>query len=210
MSKNDIEPAGAQPIWPLAPQPGGALAIPGEWGPQPASAGFLGGDFNLATLWRIVSEWRWLILGAVAVGLAGAIVITFLTTPLYRAEALLEINPPTVEAIDQSKVVKQTMNERDYLATQVGLLQSRSLAERVAQDLTLAANPSFAPTQGDRDQRVKAAAGRLRGGFVAKPVEGSRLIRLSFVSPSPAIAAQVVNSFADNFINSNLERRYDA
>src|SRR3954452_2006653 len=178
MSKNDIEPAGAQPIWPLAPQPGGALAIPAEWGSQPAAGGgLLGGDFNLATLWRIVSEWRWLILGAVAVGLAGAIVVTFLTTPLYRASVLLEINPPTIEAVDESKVEKQTVNERDYLATQVGLLTSRSLAQRVAQDLNLASNPQFVPAQLPRDVRLKSAVGRLQGGFEAKDIEGSRLIR---------------------------------
>ena len=119
MSKNDIEPAGAQPIWPLAPHRRGRPGMPQAWAPQQAG-GILPGDLNLSTLWRIVSEWRWLILGAVAVGVAGAIVITFLTTPLYRAEALLEINPPTVEAVDQSKVVKQTTNERDYLATRSG------------------------------------------------------------------------------------------
>src|ERR1700684_442113 len=100
MSKNDIEPAGAQPVWPLAPQGGSALALPPGWGP-PTSGGFLPGDLNLATLWRIVSEWRWLILGAVAVGLAGAVVVTFLTTPLYRGIVTLEINPPQIQAVDE-------------------------------------------------------------------------------------------------------------
>src|SRR6185437_2223235 len=131
---------------------------------------------SLSTLWRIVSEWRWLILGAVAVGLAGAVVITFLTTPLYRAYVLLEVNPPTVEAVDESKVMKQT-SDRDLIATQIGLLQSRSLAVRVAQDLNLASNPAFAPASLPHDTRVKAAAGRVATGFLAKPVEGSRLIR---------------------------------
>ncbi|MEA3032394.1 MAG: polysaccharide biosynthesis transport protein, partial [Sphingomonadales bacterium] len=210
MSKNDIEPAGAQPIWPLAPQPGGALTIPAEWGPQPSAAGLLGGDFNLATLWRIVSEWRWLILGAVAVGLAGAIVITFLTTPLYRATVLLEINPPTIEAVDESKVEKQTVNERDYLSTQVGLLTSRSLAQSVAENLNLASNPQFVPMQMPRDQRVKIATAILQGGFEAKSVEGSRLIRLNYVSPQPELAQRIANSYADNFINSNLDRRIEA
>jgi succinoglycan biosynthesis transport protein ExoP len=210
MSRNDIEPAGAQPIWPLAPQSAGALALPQAWAQQPSGGGILPGDLNLATLWRIVSEWRWLILGAVAVGLAGAIVVTFLTTPLYRAEVMLEINPPTVEALDDSKVTKQATNDRDYLPTVVGLLQSRSLAENVARDLNLASNPAFASQQGDREARVKAAAGRLMGGFTAKPVEGSRLIRMTYISPSPTLAAQVTNSFADNFIESSLQRRYDA
>ena len=48
------------------------------------------------------------------------------------------------------------------------------------------------------------------GGFTAKPVEGSRLIKMSYVSPSPTLAAQVANSFADNFIKSTIQRRYDA
>jgi capsular exopolysaccharide synthesis family protein len=210
MSKNDLEPAGAQPIWPLAPQGAGALALPQAWAQQPGGGGILPADLNLATLWRIVSEWRWLILGAVAVGLAGAIVVTFLTTPLYRAQVMLEINPPTVEAVDESKVVHQTANDRDLLATVVGLLQSRSLAERVAQDLNLASNPSVVPMKASRDTRVKVATGRLMAGFMAKPVEGSRLVKMSFTSPSPALAAQVANSFADNFIESALQRRYDA
>jgi succinoglycan biosynthesis transport protein ExoP len=210
MSRNDIEPAGAQPIWPLAPHQGGSLALPQAWAQQPSGGGLLPGDLNLATMWRIVSEWRWLILGAVAVGLAGAIVITFLTTPLFRADVMLEINPPTVQAVDDTKFAKQGASERDYLATVVGLLQSRSLAERVAQDLNLASNASFVPPQYDRDTRVKIATGRLMGGFSAKPVEGSRLVRMTYVSSSPTLAAQVANSFADNFINSALQRRYDA
>ncbi len=31
MSKNDIQPTGAGPIWPLAPQVGGQLALPDQW-----------------------------------------------------------------------------------------------------------------------------------------------------------------------------------
>jgi capsular exopolysaccharide synthesis family protein len=212
MSKNDIEPAGAQPVWPLAPH-GGALALPQEWAPRPAAGGLAAGDLNLATLWRVVSEWRWLILGAVAVGLAGAIVATFLTTPLYMATATLEMNPPTVEVMDPSKTGGR-MNfggdERSFLATQFGLLQSRSLAERVAQDLNLASNKDLVPQNLDRNQRVKIAGGMLAGGLIVKPVENSRIVKISYASPSPALAAQVTNSFADNFINSNLERRYQA
>ena len=52
-------------------------------------------------LLRIISNWRWLILGAVALGLVGAIVVTLLTTPLYRSWVTLEVNPPTVEIMDE-------------------------------------------------------------------------------------------------------------
>jgi succinoglycan biosynthesis transport protein ExoP len=213
MSKNDIEPAGAQPIWPLAPHGGGALALPQAWAPQAPAGGILPGDLNLATLWRIVSEWRWLILGALAVGLAGAVVVTFLTTPLYRARATLEINPPQIEAVDQSKVSNSGngyFDQRAYMETQIGLLQSKALAEQVAQDLNLVSNPSVVPMTQDRATRLRVATGRVQGGFTAKPVQESRLIELSYVSPSPALAAKIVDSYAENFIQSNLQRRYES
>ncbi|HEY0525256.1 MAG TPA: Wzz/FepE/Etk N-terminal domain-containing protein, partial [Stellaceae bacterium] len=210
MSKNDIEPAGAQPIWPLAPQPGGALALPQDWAPRPAAA--LTPDLNLATLWRIVSEWRWLILGAVAVGLAGAIVVTFLTPPLFRASTTLEMNPPTVEVMDPSKGTRASLStgDRDFLATQYGLLASRSLAQRVAQDLNLASNKDVVSQDLDRATRLKVATAVVAGGLEVKPVENSRLVRLNYVSRSPTLAAQITNSYADSFINSSLERRYEA
>jgi capsular exopolysaccharide synthesis family protein len=212
MSKNDIEPAGAQPIWPLAPQGGGALALPHQWAPQ-GGGGMLPGDLNLATIWRILSEWRWLILGAVAVGLAGAVVATFLTTPMYLARVTLEVNPPQIEAVDQSKVsnvANSYFDQRAYMETQIGLLQSTTLAERVAQDLNLASNPLLAPASGDRTRRLKSAAGRILRGITAKPIQESRLIQLTFQSSSPTLAAQIANSYADNLIQSNLERRYES
>jgi capsular exopolysaccharide synthesis family protein len=42
------------------------------------------------------------------------------------------------------------------------------------------------------------------------PVPDSRLVRVSFESPSPEEAAAVANAIAANFISMNLERRYDA
>jgi polysaccharide biosynthesis transport protein len=209
MSKNDIEPAGAQPIWPLAPSvAGGQLALPTGWSASPdASPGGL--DLNFQTIWRIIHEWRWLILGAVAVGLAGAIVFTLLTTPLYRATAVIEINPPQVEILD-GKGQPSVANDREFLATQYGLLESRSLAQRVAQELNLPANEAFVPGEADRETKLKIATGKLMGGFEVDPVPQSRLIEISYVSDDPSLAAQVTNSFADSFINTSLERRYEA
>jgi len=208
MGKNDIEPTGGTPVWPLAPQGGGDLAVAQDWGQRSYAGAATGTDLNLATVWRIVSEWRWLILGAVAVALAGAIVVTFLTTPLYRAGAVLEVNPPEVEILDSN--TRRPTSDRDFLATQYGLLASRSLAERVAQELNLASNQEFVPGEADRATKLKIASGILAGNFEVEPVLGSRLIRIAYVSESPTLAAQITNSFADNFQISNLERRYEA
>jgi polysaccharide biosynthesis transport protein len=210
MSKNDIEPAGAQPIWPLAPSvAGGNLALPSGWATRPEGGPGGGLDLNLQTIWRVISEWRWLILGAVAVGLAGAIVVTLLTTPLYKAAAVLEINPPAVEIMD-GKGQPVVPNDREFLATQYGLLASRSLAQRVAQELNLPANQAFVPGEADRETKLKIATGKLMGNFKVTPVPQSRLINIAYTSDDPALAARVANAYADNFINSSLERRYEA
>jgi capsular exopolysaccharide synthesis family protein len=53
-------------------------------------------------------------------------------------------------------------------------------------------------------------AGFLEGGLGVYPVRDSRLVRISFDSSDPALSARVANAFADNFIASNLQRRFDA
>jgi capsular exopolysaccharide synthesis family protein len=206
MSGKDIQPTGGQPVWPVAPQAYGALAIP-QW-TAPNQSGIP--EINLATLWRILYEWRWLIIGAVAVGVAVAIVVTLLTTPLYRASATLELNPPAVEIMENNKGTQLMASDRQFLATQYGLLRSRALAERVAQQLNLAGNSEFLDSDADRATRQKIATGILAGNFAVDPVPDSRLVKISYSSPSPGLAARITNGFADNFINTNLERRYDA
>ncbi len=208
MNTSDIDPAGRGPVWPLAVQPHGNVALPAAWG-QETYGESKPLDLNIATIWRIVMEWRWLILGCVAVAVAGSIIVTLLTTPLYRAMAVLEISPPSVEVMENSKA-KSGGDDKTFMATQFGLLQSRSLAERVAQELNLAAKPDFVSQEPDRATRQRIAAAILMGNFDVDPVPASRLVRISYSSPSPTLAQQITNSFADNFINSNLERRYQA
>ena len=48
----------------------------------------------------LLPEWRWLILACIGFCLAGAIIVTLLTTPIYRANSTLELNPPSVEVFN--------------------------------------------------------------------------------------------------------------
>ena len=169
------------------------------------------GAFDLATLIRIAHEWRWLILGAVALGLAGAVIVTLLTQPLYRAWVTLEVNPPSVEILDEkSREAASVPSLYDFVVTQVGLLSSRTLAERVAQDLNLASNPQFVGTEGDAATRLKIATANVANGLNVEAPEEGQLIRFNFVSESPQLAAEVANGIAENFISSGLQRRFEA
>lgn len=55
---------------------------------------------DLTTLVRIVHHWRWVVLSAMGLGLAGALLATFLTRPVYRAWVTLEANPPSFQVTD--------------------------------------------------------------------------------------------------------------
>jgi capsular exopolysaccharide synthesis family protein len=167
-------------------------------------------DFQ--TFVRILLHWRWLILGAAALGIAGAIILTLLTTPIYRASVSLEANPPTVTVNEeQSKERDATVaNSYDFVATQVELLQSKSVAQRTAQELNLANNPEVVPQNIDPSTRLRIATGTVQGGLkVIKPEEG-QVIKFSYVSASPQLASAIANGIADSFINSSLQRRYEA
>ena len=175
---NDVTRTGNESAWALAPYAPGAPASPHE-----ERAYTPGADLNLAALIRIVSEWRWLILSAIALGFAGAVILTLLTTPLYRADATLEANPPSVEILDeQSKAQAVGPSAWDFIATQVGLLESRSLAQRVAQDLNLASKDDFVGEGGNAESRLKTATSKVAGGLSVETPEEGQLIKISYVS----------------------------
>ena len=167
---------------------------------------------DFPTFLRIVQHWKWLILGAVGLGVLAAIVLTLLTTPVYRASVTLEANPPTVSVSDeQSREREATIgNAWDFVRTQAGLLSSRSVAQRTVQELNLANNAEFAPQDADASTRLRAATDAVHRRLQVIPPEEGQLIIFNFTSTSPQTAAMVANGIADSFINSALQRRYEA
>ena len=166
----------------------------------------------MPTIVRILREWRWLIISSVAAGIVLGIVYTMITTPMYRAWVVLQVNPPTVEIMDEKQGTQTTEAQTnfDLVATQVGLLSSRSLAKRVAQDLNLANDPTFVSQKGDLAKRLERASREIGKSLaVIRPDEG-QLIKFSYQSSNPQLAAKVANGVAEAFISSNLQRKYES
>jgi succinoglycan biosynthesis transport protein ExoP len=68
-------------------------------------------------------------------------------------------------------------------------------------------NPGNAnPSDALRSNQASA----LLTSLTVEPVRNSRLVRVSFDSPQPEMAAKVANAIAQNFISVNMERRFDA
>ncbi len=193
--------------WPLGPHAPGVDPAPG-----PGQRGYAATNIlDIGTILHIVYQWRWLVLAAVAAGLAAATIVTLLTTPLYRAWVTLEANPPTVSVSDDQESERdRTQDSYNFVRTQVGLLTSKSVAERTAQDLNLVNNPTVVSQEADASARLKQATAVVAGNLEVNPPDESSLIKFSFSSPSPQLAAMIANGVADSFINSSLQRRYEA
>jgi len=177
-----------------------ALAVPGAK---------TEGPFDVAEYWRVIMKWWWLILAIATSCVLAAVAISLLMTPQYRARATLEINPTGTQVVKMGEI-ETAVDDRAFLSTQAGLLRSRSLAERVARSVNLANNEHFANQDASRPAREAQAVGALVQKAKIEPERESRLIAVSVETPDPALSARIANSYADNFIQSGLERRYEA
>lgn len=180
---------------------------------------------DLAEYWRMAVKHRWVVLGAFIACLLGSLAITLLMTPIYSAKTILQIDRESARVLNVDDVQprdSQIFGE-EFFQTQYGLLRSRSLAERVVDSLGLAASDAFLEQMGTappaRGNRTAAEHSKLRretvirlvmANFSVAPIRGSRLVELRFDSPIPALSARVANAYAENFIQANLDRRFES
>jgi len=217
-----------------SPQP---LVVRGGRSMTPASAAGLdaadeeGGGQNLGLYWHIIVKHRLIIGGAVLTALAIGVLLTMMTTPIYRATATIQIEQEATRVVDIEGTEPARGRGADYYATQYALLQSRSLAERVVKRENLAADPDFMSQQtgsslgnlsrilgrekstpaaaGSPEQRARSATARLSSGLSIAPVRGSGLVNISYESSNPEVAQRIANAVAENFIGANLDRRFE-
>jgi len=105
-------------------------------------------EVDLLEYGRVVLKRKWVLVTFAAVLVALAAVLSFTKTPLYRATATLLIDEPGASLLNIQDVLNAGAYYRtDYMGTyfntQLRLLTSRSLAERVAKKLDLGSRPEF-------------------------------------------------------------------
>ncbi|WP_420606031.1 GumC family protein [Novosphingopyxis sp.] len=163
----------------------------------------------LVQITQTLRRHKWVIIATGIAGLLCGLALTLVTPPTYSATTRLQINPEPTEVINVGDVEKAPQRDIASDQTAIGLLQSRSLAERVARSLNLANDPEVVNQELARNTRARAAQGVVRGGTSVEPLRESRLVDVSFASGNPQLAARVANSLAENFIQANLDRRFE-
>ncbi|WP_225009896.1 GumC family protein [Novosphingobium percolationis] len=178
--------------------------------------------FDLRFMLAIVRR-NLLIIGAIlAVALSLTAIATLLMTPKYTSSAKIQINDSSGRVLSeentQDEALGATWDTDRFLKTQTEVISSRGLAVRVAQRLNLAGNPSFfaaqeakAPEPGTPLAEAQRQAGALlRANLNVVLPRDSRIVSIEFTSTDPAMSAKIANAYVDEFIQSNLQRKFDS
>ena len=228
---NVVSPPGADraaPLGTISPQ---ALAMLAGQAQVQAGGGRTGtggqGIPPLRWLLGVALRRRWVLLGCLASGLVLALLASLLMTRQYSSTSRLEIARESDRVTKIDSVERETsIGDQEFYQTQYGLLQATALAERVARDLNLVDDTAFFRMFGradlfdsgplpssDPSRRAKRneIAGKILLDHVGiAPVRGSSLVDITAITPDPALSQRIAQAWGKDFIESTLERRFQA
>ena len=142
----------------------------------------------------ILLKRKWLIIGVFLTIFLAVAVNTFLSTPIFRASAKLQItedNPGShVSASDKLPEFFGYEDMEKFQQTQYDILQSQSLAQRVVKALNLPEHTAWS--------------------LEINPVRNTYLVEVACQSPDKAVAQKVVNAVADEYMYLSIDRRNES
>ena len=154
------------------------------------------------------------ILAFIVVAGIGA-VYTMHQPKIYEATAVVIINPepPTINPVDSTTYDQWYMRDT-YYDTQLKVMQSRLVAQRVVRDLNIASDPEFLElddiTNSELLEKRIAAANPvsfLLSKLKVEAVVGTRLVNIRVKHKNPEYAAMLANAIADAYSAQNTEHR---
>jgi polysaccharide biosynthesis transport protein len=174
-------------------------------------AGAVSPGLGITDIYYILFRWKWMILFFCVLGVAIAFTAFILKPPRYRSHAQLYIryvveskslNPPG----DGSETLRLNTHEAGILDTELQILRSQDVAERVAAGV----GPQKILAAMGGGNSLEAAAGVVQGYMhVFLPARGS-LIAVEFEHPDPAMAREVLQQIIVAYIEKHKEMRKPA
>jgi succinoglycan biosynthesis transport protein ExoP len=182
---------------------------------------------SLVSYWRILAWHKITLLRFALGGLVAAVLIGFVQTPVYRTRTSLEVqdfneNFLDVKSIDPTNSAGNYTAAPSYLETQIKILQSETLLERVVGKLNLLEVPS--PSGGrsfpSRARRVlglpilsqhpskEELIRQAERNLTVRASGNTRVLEVLYESPDPKLAAAFANTLVSEFIEQSQEMRW--
>ena len=158
-----------------------------------------------------VCKARFWVIALILLGtMATAAVVTMRTPPKYTAATSLVVDFQNKGPFDELSVARQFAS--GYLATQVDIIRSRSVAVKVVESLPPRTKAAIIAAFLDSDQASEgpnAVLGslvvELLANLTVRTSGESQVLTLAFTSPDPRLSAAIADAFAEAYINVSLE-----
>jgi uncharacterized protein involved in exopolysaccharide biosynthesis len=151
----------------------------------------------LAVLWKR----RWLIGFTLVATMLSAWIFTKMQVRIYQASATVLIEPEAPRFVNIPDVTPLPGATDVYYATQHKLIESRSIVEPVIKNLKLVERLPALATARDPYWAFFSA-------LTVAPVKNTRLVMISFEDPAPALAVEVANAVANEYVKYNLSLKH--
>ena len=185
-------------------------------------------------VWNSIWTRRYPILALVIASVVVAGLVATKLTPQYAAQSVLVIQPDDPQLLQKERVSDNTtITVSDYVLTQMALIQSRVLSERVVKQLGLDKTPEFDPRQktslltkaqnwvgnlvpalapsNDRPltdtDAFNAATHKFMEQTKVAVVGKSQLVGITVAMTDPELAAEAANALATAYIARQQETR---
>lgn len=177
---------------------------------------------DLRELYATIYRSRFWIAGIMAFCLAAGIVATLLMTRQFEGVASVEIRQEAEKVLgteSDRETASTKIDVERFLDTQLDIVRSRYVTVAVAEELGFFRNDDFLKSmkvdpetekdgilseqEARRELVIETLLDNLSVGYTGQ----TRILAIRFYSPDPRLSTRVANSYATNFIRSNLERK---
>ena len=186
---------------------------------------------DLRQIFHVLNSHRWAIGSFTLAVTLVATLIVFSMTPVYQATAMLQIEQEQAKVVSIEEVYGIDGGNDSYLNTQYEVLKSRSVLEKVVNELGLLKNPEFnsqlrpAPwyaalldwrswfglqvpvEEEDADRLMRDTVNALVEQITIEPVRKTQIVKINARSESPQLAAKIANAVANAYIESYMEAK---
>ena len=202
-----MTPDNLRPGLPLQPDSGRLPAnsnntIPRDSDPQAPAA-------SVSHYIWLVRRHCWRILLFVTACVSATVIVSSRMTPVYEATATVDIDRDVPTGIVGQEARRNGLNDSDqFLATQISLIESDSVLRPVADQYNLREVERDGDEEDARDvARSHDAPVVLKQLKVSRP-PNTYLLKISYRSTEPALAAQVANAVAQSYLECTYDIRF--
>jgi capsular exopolysaccharide synthesis family protein len=175
---------------------------------------------------RVLIKRKWIVIACLATIFSVVAIASLKMTPVYEAGGTIAINKPDTSLnFQNSATFSLDYFDPTELETEVKILQSDQLALQVIHELNLDRRPDFGgsttpssstsldlapdPLQVD-PAKATAVLGGFRGNLRVTLSPNSRIIEVHYRSSDAQMAALVVNTVMQKYVENNFKARYDS